>query len=381
MNHEKRIDLVKKEVNINSSRKVQVDLNHPVFRYPGNPVLSAHDVNSIWINPALQVKTVHNAGIAVFKGETIMLFRSHLRSGLSVLGIARSKNGIDNWRVDPKPAMLPAGEYDTFADRVDKKSLIENESGGVEDPRITKIDGTYLITYSAYHAYIKDRVRVSLAATKDFKTFVRYGPVLENDMRNVVIFPEKFNGKYTGLFRPNDKAKKDVGGGFTEIKIGYTDDWKTNNWKIIPGPILKTGGGPSAISDKIGPGAPPIKTKYGWLSIFHGVRTTMGGNPYVLSVMLHDLQNPATVKVSNIPILLSSNTDCRVKDADYIHVPNVVFSCGALRRDDGSIIIYYGGNDTVMNIGVTHEDVLAALCERYAQKPLTGEMCYNLRSL
>ena len=310
-----------------------------------------------------------------------MLFRSHLRSGLSVLGIARSKNGIDNWRVDPKPAMLPAGDYDTFADRVDKKTLIENESGGVEDPRITKIDGTYLITYSAYHAYIKDRVRVSLAATKDFKTFVRYGPVLENDMRNVVIFPEKFNGKYTGLFRPNDKAKKDVGGGFTEIKIGYTDDWKTNNWKIIPGPILKTGGGPSAISDKIGPGAPPIKTKYGWLNIFHGVRTTMGGNPYVLSVMLHDLHNPAEVKVSNIPILLPSNTDCRVKEVDYIHVPNVVFSCGALRRDDGSIIIYYGGNDTVMNIGVTHEDVLAALCERYAQNPLTGEMCYNLKSL
>jgi predicted GH43/DUF377 family glycosyl hydrolase len=58
-------------------------------------------------------------------------------------------------------------------------------------------------------------------------------------------------------------------------------------------------------------------------------------------------------------------------------VPQVVFTCGVVRRDDGSILIYYGGNDTVMNVGVTHEDVLIALCENYGQDPLTGCLKYN----
>ena len=50
---------------------------------------------------------------------------------------------------------------------------------------------------------------------------------------------------------------------------------------------------------------------------------------------------------------------------DYLHVPNVVFSCGAVRKDDGTILIYYGGCDTVMNLGATHEDILIKLCEKY----------------
>ena len=382
MNHSENgvVDLVKREININCPNKGHVDLNHPVFRYPGNPVLTSHDVNKIWKNPAIQVKTVHNAGVTIYQGETLMLFRSHLRSGVSILGISRSADGFSDWRIDPAPAMLPAGEDDVFADGVEKAALIENESGGLEDPRITKIDDQYLITYSAYHARIKDRVRVSLATTRDFKTFTRYGPVLETNMRNVVIFPEKIHGKYVGLFRPNDPANKEIGGVYTEIRIGFTEDWRSNKWQISPTPILKTGGGPSAISDKIGPGAPPIKTKYGWLNIFHGVRTTMSGNPYVLSVMLHDLDDPAKVKVSNIPILLPTMADCRVKEFDYFHVPNTIFTCGALRKADGSINIYYAGNDTVMNIATTHEDVLKTLCEKYGQHPLTGERLYELKA-
>ena len=370
--------MINKDVEL-KDRRVIVDLNRPVVRFSHNPVLTAKEVNQVWQEPGLQVATVHNAGIALHDGDTVMLFRSHLRCGKSVLGVARSSNGVDGWCVEQGPAMAPAVEGDAFAPGTDARTIIENESGGVEDPRITQIGDTYYITYSAYHATVKNRVRVSLATTRDFSHFTRHGPVLERDMRNVVIFPEPIGGRYAGLFRPNDTTDGEVGGIYTQIKLGWTNSLESNRWEMQPEPIMKTGAGPSAFSDKIGPGAPPLKTARGWLSVFHGVRTTMAGNPYALGVALHDRADPARVKMSSVPILFPSRADCRVEEAAYIHVPQVVFTCGAVRYDDGSILIYYGGNDTVMNVSVTHEDVLIALCESYGQDPLTGHLKYDIR--
>ena len=356
----------------------KIDLCKPVLRYKNNPILTSIEVNKVWTDPRLQVITVHNAGISEYNGEVIMLFRSHLRNGISVLGIARSKNGLDNWRIDDTPAMLSCSKNDIFAEGVDISELIENEQGGIEDPRISKIGDNYYITYSAYHASIAHRVRVSLATTKDFKTFKRYGPLLKTDMRNVVIFPEKIEGKYYGLFRPNDDTQEHTGGMYKQIKIGSTTNIKEGNWNVLDQPIMMQKDGPSSFSDKIGPGATPIKTKYGWINIFHGVRSTMDGNPYVLGVALHNLKNPKKVKISNIPILYPSKSDCIVTDNSYVHVPNVVFCCGAIRKDNGDIYIYYGGNDTVMNVAITHEDVLAELCEKFPQDTKTGRPLYPL---
>ncbi len=355
-----------------------INLNNPVKRYKNNPILTPKEVNRVWTDSKLQVITVHNAGITEYNGEVLMLFRSHLRNGISVLGIARSKNGLDNWRVDSKPAMLPCNENNDFAKGKDIYEIIENEQGGVEDPRISKIDNTYYITYSAYHASIAHRVRVSLATTKDFKSFKRHGSLLKTDMRNVVIFPEKMNDKYYGLFRPNDNTQAHTGGIYKQIKLGTSSNLEKDDWEISEHPILLQNDGPSSFSDKIGPGATPIKTKHGWINIFHGVRGTMDGNPYVLGVALHDLQSPEQVKVSNIPILFPSKADCIIADDSYVHVPNVVFCCGALRKGNGDIHIYYGGNDTVMNVAITHEDILAELCEKYPQDPLSGRPLYPL---
>jgi predicted GH43/DUF377 family glycosyl hydrolase len=192
-------------------------------------------------------------------------------------------------------------------------------------------------------------------------------------MRNVVIFPEIIHGKYYALMRPNDDPGGDhTGGIFKEIRLAETNDIEACDWIIRDPPIMKQEGGPSPFVDKIGPGAPPIKTKHGWLNIFHGVRKTMDGNPYVLGVAFHDLNNPSEVRVCNFPILLPSKSDCRVGEMDYVHVPNVVFTCGAIRKEDGTILIYYGGNDTVMNLAFSHEDILAELCDRFMQDPLTG---------
>lgn len=248
------------------------------------------------------------------------------------------------------------------------------ESGGAEDARISVVEGDYAITYSAYHAQVKDRVRVALATTEDFAQFTRHGPMLEHDMRNVVIFGQRINGRYVALFRPNDTTPGQTDGAYTQIRIGYTNNLRTGPWHIDEEPIMRTGGGPSAFSDKIGPGAPPVKTRHGWLNLFHGVRTTMDGNPYVLGVALHDLQDPRKITMSSIPILFLSRADCHLGDTDYVHVPNVVFSCGMRRCHDGSLIIYYAGNDTVINIAFSHEDVLAELCPQFGQDPRTGQL-------
>jgi predicted GH43/DUF377 family glycosyl hydrolase len=371
-------DPVNRQVIFGDGYKAHVDLFSPVVRHPDNPVLTPHHVNARWSDPALQVVTVHNAGVTRHNDTVLMLFRSHLRCGKSVLGVARSSNGIDGWNVHPSPVLKPATLNDLFAPDADKAALIENESGGIEDPRITRFGNRYAITYSAYHGEIKNRVRVSLAVTEDFLSFRRYGPLLERDMRNVVLFPQPFGDRYAGLFRPNDSTTGDVGGIYTQIHLGYSSDWRCGPWEIDDQPIIKTGNGPSPFSDKIGPGAPPIQTDAGWLNIFHGVRTTMDGHPYVLGVALHDLDNPASVHVSSIPLLFPTSADCRIHEQDYIHVPNVVFTCGVLSGNDGALFIYYGGNDTVMNVAGTHVDVLIALCKRYGQNPTKAKLLYNL---
>ncbi|GAB4335382.1 MAG: glycosidase [Calditrichia bacterium] len=358
----------------------KVDLNEPVLRYSRNPILTAADVNRVWTRPEWQVVTVHNAGVARYAGLTYLLFRSHLRCGISVIGLASSRNGLTNWRIHPEPVLKPATETDHFAteDRELISQWIENEGGGVEDPRINPIEGEFAITYSAYHQREKNRVRVSLATTADFLHYTRRGPVAGVDMRNVVIFPEKIEGRYVGLFRPNDTTAGDIGGIYSQIRIGYSDDWRGGKWEISDRPIMQTGFGPSAFSDKIGPGAPPLKTRFGWLNIFHGVRTTMDGNPYVLGVAFHDLKNPEKVQMASLPILFPSRADCRLAENQYIHVPQVVFTCGAVLLEEETVAIYYGGNDTVMNVAFSNVEVLYRLCRDLGQDPLTGELRYSI---
>jgi predicted GH43/DUF377 family glycosyl hydrolase len=368
---------IRREVPI-GGRIVIVSMTDPVVRYAGNPILTAHDVNAAWREPHRQVVTVHNAAAAVVGTETVMLFRSHLRSGISVIGLARSADGLTGWRVDADPFLLPARVGDRTGPGIDAADLVELEAGGVEDPRINPIDGTFAITYSAYAAQVRNQVRVALAVTDDFTDLTRFGQMLDADMRNVVLFPERVRGRYVGLFRPNDDRPGDTGGAFREIRLGSTMDFRTGRWDMAAEPVMRTHGSPSAFADKIGPGAPPVRTRHGWLSLFHGVRATMAGHPYVLGVALHDLAEPERVEMSSIPVLFPSAADCRVTESDYVHVPNVVFSCAMLRRDDGSLLIYYGGNDTVMNVGVSHEDVLAALCQRFGQDPRTGRLRYTV---
>ncbi len=123
-----------------------------INRYQNNPILTKDDV-------PYPVATVHNAAVVKYQGKYIMIFRSHKLNGRSILGKAESDDGF-SFKVKNKPFMIPS----------DEGIFKEYEAYGVEDPRITFMDGEYLITYSAYSSH---GVRIGLAKTKDFKSVER----------------------------------------------------------------------------------------------------------------------------------------------------------------------------------------------------------------
>ena len=309
--------------------------NRPlVTRYKDNPILTKHDV-------PYPVETVHNAGATKFEGRYILLFRSHLHNGRSIIGIARSDDGY-NFLVDSKPFMVPSteGAFSRF------------EEYGVEDPRICSIDGVFYITYSAYSRF---GVRIALARTHDFKSVERISLISEPDMRNVVIFPEIFNGRYARLDRPHSEINP------WSIWLSWSPDlvhWGESEPVINPVTYHWD-------QMKIGPGATPVKTSDGWLNFFHGVFPTMDGSVYRLGVALHDIASPATVLGVADDWIVSPEDSWEL--TGYVH--NVVFSCGAIAEDDGTLKIYWGAADTVMCVGTARIADLVQLCR---DKPRTA---------
>ena len=306
-----------------------------VTRYKNNPILTKKDV-------PYEVATVHNAGVTKFNGEYIMLFRSHRHNGRSILGLARSRDGFA-FKVDPEPFMVPA----------DKGIFAEYEEYGVEDPRITFIDGEFLITYSAYSRH---GVRIGLAKTRDWVSLERYSLITEADYRNVVIFPERVNGLYVRLDRPHSEIS------LWSVWISYSPDLRYwGDSRVIMKPVQYHWD-----EMKIGPGAPPIKTSKGWLNIYHGVFPTMDGSVYRLGVALHGLDDPSKIIGVGDNWILQPEDPWEV--TGYVH--NVVFSCGAVPEDDGTVKIYWGGADTVMCAGTASIDELVELCLKNGREAL-----------
>jgi predicted GH43/DUF377 family glycosyl hydrolase len=306
-----------------------------IKRYNKNPILTKDDV-------PYPVATVHNAGVVKFRNRYMMIFRSHQLNGRSILGLAESDDGY-NFRVHKKPFMTPA------TDGIFK----EYEEYGVEDPRIIFLEGEYLITYSAYSRH---GVRIGLAKTRDFKSINRFSLITEADYRNIVIFPEKFKGLYARLDRPHSEISP------WSIWISYSPDlrfWGESRLVMKPAQYHWDG-------MKIGPGAPPIKTSHGWLNIYHGVFPTMDGNVYRLGVALHDLQDPSKIIAVGDEWILQPEELYEI--TGYVH--NVVFTCGAVPENDGSVKIYWGGADKVMCVGTANLDDLVNHCLKNSRKPL-----------
>jgi predicted GH43/DUF377 family glycosyl hydrolase len=306
-----------------------------VKRFKNNPILTKDQI-------PYKVETVHNAGVVKFDETYVMLFRSHLQNGRSIIGIAHSDDGF-SFKAGKEPFLLPCTEG----------SFAEYEEFGVEDPRICAMEGEgYLITYSAYSRH---GVRIALAKTNDFKSIERVALISQPDMRNAVIFPEKIDGRYARLDRPHSEISP------WSICISYSPDlihWGDSKVVIKPVPYHWD-------QMKIGPGATPFRTDKGWLNIYHGVFETMAGAVYRLGVALHDIDSPATVLgVSDDWILEPQDPWERTG-----YVPNVVFSCGAVPEEDGTVKIYWGAADTVMCAGTALIADLVEMCLENSRSP------------
>jgi predicted GH43/DUF377 family glycosyl hydrolase len=306
-----------------------------VTRYSKNPILTKADI-------PYPVETVHNAGVIKYNEKYIMLFRSHRRNGRSIIGIAESEDGF-NFQVREEPYMVPS----------QKGVFKEYEAFGVEDPRITFLDNHFYITYSAYS---KHGVRIGLARTSDFQSEPeRVAFITQADYRNTVLFPEKINNQYVKLDRPHSDISP------WSIWISFSNDlvhWGQS--KVIMKPVTYHWD-----EMKIGPGAPPIKTDKGWLNIYHGVFPTMDGSIYRLGVALHDLKDPSTILGVSDQWILQPEDPWEI--TGYVH--NVVFCCGVVPEQDGSLKIYWGGADTVMCAGEAKISDLVDLCLTDSRKP------------
>jgi predicted GH43/DUF377 family glycosyl hydrolase len=302
--------------------------NNPIVkRYEGNPILTKYDV-------PYPVETVHNAGATKHGGRYVLLFRSHLRNGRSIIGIAWSDDGY-KFQVKSKPFMVPPTDG-VFA---------EYEEYGIEDPRICSMGGEHYITYSAYSRH---GVRIGLAKTHDFTAVERVSLISQPDMRNVVIFPEIFDGRYARLDRPHSEINP------WSIWLSWSPDlihWGESTVAIKPLVYHWD-------EAKVGPGATPIATANGWLNIYHGVFDTMDGAVYRVGVALHALDDPANVLGVADEWILAPEDPWEL--TGYVH--NVVFCCGAVPEEDGTVKLYWGGADSVICAGTAQVQELVDLC-------------------
>lgn len=283
-------------------------------RHPGNPILSRD-------NWPYAVNSVFNAGaVRLADGDTLLLCRVEDRRGLSHLTVARSANGFDGWHIDARP---------TFA--AEPREYPE-EIWGIEDPRITYVPE--LEQYAiAYTSFARGGPGVSLALTRDFRSFERYGVIMPPEDKDAALLPRKIGGYWALIHRPMTSLG-------AHMWISYSPDLR--HWgrhKIM----LEARRGGWWDANKIGLCSPPIETAKGWLTLYHGVRKTASGSIYRIGLALFDLENPEIC-------LQRGDAWMFGPEADYERggdVKDVVFPCGQTIGLDGDTIhLYYGAGDS-----------------------------------
>ena len=288
-------------------------------------------------------------------GETIhILYRALSEDNTSTLGYASTKDGFTIDERSSSPIYVPREDFEL------KK--IANGNSGCEDPRLTKIGSTIYMCYTAFDGIGPPRVAVTSITEKNFlsKNWQWEKPVIITpagfDDKDTCIFSEKTNGKYFILHRVGNEICGDY------IK---TLNFKTETIRKcirIIGPRINKWD-----NAKVGISAPPIKTKYGWLLLYHGI--SKSSNTYRLGAVLLDLNDPSTV--------LSRTSDPIFEPEESYEkigiINNVVFPCGmvvkpASRGGDDLLYIYYGGADTVVGVATIELDILLRALTRDIKK-------------
>ena len=300
-------------------------------RYAHNPILSREN----WPYP---INSVFNAGAArLADGDTLLLCRVEDRRGISHLCAARSANGIAGWRIDPKPTLVASPRE------------FPEEIWGIEDPRITYVPE--LEQYAvAYTSFARGGPGVSLALTKDFRTFDRYGVIMPPEDKDAALLPRRINGYWAMIHRPVTTLG-------AHMWISYSPDlthWGSH--KVI----LEARRGGWWDANKIGLCSPPIETSKGWLMIYHGVRQTASGSIYRLGLALFDLERPDVCLQRGESWMFGPEAPYE-RSGD---VNDVVFPCGqTIGADEDTIHLYYGAADSCIALATGSIRALLAWLE------------------
>ncbi len=292
-------------------------MTHEIIqRYSGNPILTPEMIPG--------ANAVFNSSVARFGDRYVGVFRVEKRQGFQSLRVAWSDDGITGWKFDPDEVLVPTEE-----------PFITYEEARY-DPRITKIEDAYYICHASENRF---GCQISVARTRDFKSFEKIAVASEPTNRNMVLFPEKIGELYVRLDRPFEY------GGKGNIWISYSPDlvyWGRSE-------CIMESRGFAWDQGKIGPGCPPMKTKDGWLVLYHGVTPRVNAQIYKAGVALLDLKDPRKVIARGKEYIMAPReTYERVGD-----VPNVVFPTAAIAYPEkDELRIYYGGADTVFCLAI-----------------------------
>ena len=300
----------------------------PLKRYDGNPIIRPEDVPG-------GCNSVFNIAVVKFGKGYAGVFRVEGRDLFSRLHRGRSADGIA-WQIEADPIRFECDEPD-FAP-------LEH----LYDPRVTRLEDRYYITYANHDA--AHGSRIGLAVTEDFETFRQIGNLSTPNNRNAVLFPERIGGAYARLERPFAARGEPA-----EIWCAESPDlihW--GRFRFCLGPR------PGWAEYKVGAGPPPIRTEEGWLLIYHGIRRTCRGDVYCAGAALLDLEQPWKVLARPAQYILAPS-ELYERAGD---VPNVVFPCAAVVEPGGEVKVYYGAADSCVALATGQLADLVTFCAR-----------------
>ena len=359
-----------------SRKNVKADIYNGIYDRYVYPVLTREHIPLAWkydLNPEtnpyfmerLGVNAVMNSGAIELDGKFYLVARIEGNDRKSFFGVAESDNGIDGFRFWDYPILLP----DTCP-----------EETNVYDMRLTKHEDGYI--YGVFCSESKDKTVSDLSAavaaagivrTKDLKNWERLPNLItlrSPQQRNVVLHPECVDGKYAFYTRPmDDFIDTGSGGG---IGFGLCDD--ITHAVIDEEQMTSLRKYHTITEAKNGAGAVPIKTEKGWLHIAHGVRNTAAGWRYVIYAFATALKDQSQVIAEPSGMLIGPREGARVWD-----VSNVVFTNGAIARENGDVYIYYASSDTRMHVATTTVDRLIDYVFNTPADPLRSVECVAQR--
>jgi beta-1,2-mannobiose phosphorylase / 1,2-beta-oligomannan phosphorylase len=294
-------------------------------RVPENPILEAITEHP-W-----ESRYVLNPAAIELDGTIHILYRALGEDNTSVIGYARSKDGVHIEERLPLPIYSPRANFE-------QKHGGPNEASGCEDARIVRIGDRLHITYTAYDSITAPQIAQSSISVSDFlaRNFDNWtAPALISpegiDDKDAAIFPEKVNGRYMILHRVSDHVCAD-----------YVDSLDFHKEKVVR--CIQMFGPRKGMwdSQKVGIAGPPVKTAAGWLLFYHGITTS---REYCLGAVLLDRKNPTRVLGRTAQPIM---TPIKPWEREG-WINNVVFPCGQVVRDD-TIYLYYGGADAAIGV-------------------------------